>query len=48
MKKVEDKNVKLFIRQFSQTYSISIDCSIHTNIHALKIQICKYLQLNSL
>ena len=48
MKKIEDKQIKLYFKQFPQGKTIQVDCSIHTNIHLLKIFICKQLKISPL
>lgn len=48
MKKYEDKQIKFYLKQYPFAKTIPIDCSIHTNIHLLKIFVCKQLKLSSL
>ena len=45
MKKVYDWNIRLRIHAMPSNRQLSIVCSVHTNIHQLKIQILKQLSL---
>lgn len=45
MKKVYDWNVKLTIQVENNYKNIEIVCSVHTNIHQIKIELAKKLKL---
>ncbi len=48
MKKVYDWNITLNIKMNGQSKTIEMVCSVHTNIHLIKMQIAKKLGLNPL
>lgn len=46
MKKVYDWDVQLSIRIENNNKTVTVVCSVHTNIHQLKIELCKKLNLS--